>query len=51
MPHARLWAPPPPAVLLHGASAASVMEEGELECLASDHPEEENSFDKPDKVG
>ncbi|KAL4424426.1 hypothetical protein ABPG77_006364 [Micractinium sp. CCAP 211/92] len=38
------------AVLLHGASAASVMEEGELECLASDHPEAENSFDKPDKV-
>ncbi|KAL4437047.1 hypothetical protein ABPG75_004186 [Micractinium tetrahymenae] len=38
------------AVLLHGASAGSVMEEGELEYLASDHPEAENSFEEPDKV-
>lgn len=38
------------AVVLHGQDAASVMEEGEMVYLTSDHPEDENSFEHPDKV-
>lgn len=35
---------------LTGAGAESILSEGELVFLASDHPEDENSFDEPKKV-
>lgn len=55
MPTSRRSRPAPPlscarAVLLTGAGAESVLSEGELVYLHSDHPEDENSFDNPHKV-
>lgn len=38
------------AVILSGPGAKSVLAEGELIYLHSDHPEDENSFDSPTKV-
>ncbi|KAI7845621.1 hypothetical protein COHA_000907 [Chlorella ohadii] len=35
---------------LTGAGAESILSEGELVFLASDHPEDENSFDEPKKI-
>lgn len=42
--------PPPPTVSLAGAGSESVLSEGELVFLHSDHPEDENSFEEPSKV-
>jgi hypothetical protein len=39
------------AVILHGGDAEAVSEDGQLLFLHSDHPEDENSFDNPMKVG
>ena len=41
----------PPSVLLNGGAAAAVAGTGELTYLFSQHPEDENSFDNPRKVG
>jgi hypothetical protein len=40
--------PPPAAVILSGQGGTTVLDEGELVYLHSDHPEDENS---PTKVG
>ena len=39
------------AVILSGQGGTTVLDEGELVFLHSDHPEDENSFDNPTKVG
>ena len=46
-----LLLPPPAAVILSGQGGTTVLDEGELVYLHSDHPEDENSFDNPTKVG